>query len=809
MAAGRKRVMRLPKGGKACPLPPVPGTPIAQHLANNSGAPVATPPSVPQPSVATPATKTIPIATAAKPFIPTKATSFTQRNQRTQKGATIVDLEYNGQMVGTLAQLPNGKWTVRDANGQGIGKQVHTSWLARKLLSDYINAKGGNIAPAPAPQPAPIAPTPKPAPPVPTPPTPPPVSPPPAPAPAKTAPAPILPKTPTALPVSQFSGGRQWGEAWRVAPLASRMTSNAHYWRQTKAKKFGVQTEWDIEVSKAWNFDGIETATFASMVRVEGGFNVRLSPEFVKLLQDRFIQTYPQNAARVQEFIPDEITFTANNASRAMTIAKSAFTHGFGAMVNMPAFIGRIQDDIAGAIKAKQEAATPLGTSRSKMTPADKLNDGIIQGRDIVWDTDAAMLQEILDLHEQSGRRGSSNSDKGLDKIAELQGWDRGRPALTELQTFWDTAAISDHLFLRGDTHHAYASQFKLWASQFYGKGIFGNGTYSAYHRLGASALMMDKMAYQSQATARQYADGGYNVEGPVTLGRMKNGARIIEMKDFMQAMYDDYALALTYRNAYREASAQAKYNNNPQAFAADPANALIIERNNRARRIMEMLSDDSGNLIGLYAGLKGYDGIIIQPNAFPHNFPTLSFKQKGDIDVPALNAPQRPMKDWNEVQSSANQYLLVMNRSATIAVSGDMHSGAGRSPTSSDKGKNGALSRAPKPATFTRISSREVGTDNPLNVFMNAMERLFVQQAAESVLATRGMADAQGNVLEQMDVDMNFDYGKNDLIENWIEKYERAILRGTTVRTITWDESRAFEEIYAKPEDLDTAAGD
>jgi hypothetical protein len=742
--------------------------------------------------------------------MPTKATSFTQKNTRTQKGATIVDLEYNGQMVGTLAQLPNGKWTVRDANGQGIGKQVHTSWLARKILSDYLNAKGGSIAPPPPPpQPAPIAPTPKPAPPVPAPPPAPAPTPTPPPAPVKTPTAPILPKAPTALPVSQFSGGTQFGLGWQESPPMSRQYSSRYAWRQTKAKKFGAQTEWDIEAAFGHGFDAFETATFASMVRVEGGFNVRIAPAFIDMMRKRFIAQYPQAAAQVNDFIPDDITFTANNASRAMTIAKSIFTHGFGYDVNLPPFIARIQDDIVGNIAAKKEAATPIGTTKSKMLPADQLEDGLISGRDIVWDTDRRTLQEILDLHNQSGRRGSSNSDKGLDFIAQLQGWDRGRPALTDLGTFWNTAKIQDNLFLRGDTHHAYASQFKLWATQFYGKGIFGNGTYSAYHRLGATAVGITRMPYQAQDTAKQYADGGYNVEGPVTLGRMKRSSRVIDMEDFMQVMYDDYALALKYRNEYMAAGGDKAYMNDKEGWEADPVKAKLHEMNQRARKIMEMLGDDSGNLIGLYAGLKGFDAIIIQPNAFPHNFPVPTSRSvdtyQGEQLVMAEKGPAVPDYGWAKFKASQNQYLLVMNRSATIAVSGDMNNGAGRRPTASNKEKNGSLTKAPKAAKFTRISDSEIAINNPLNVFMNAMEDLFVSDLAKTVLSEKGLG-GQPSLPELRQL---FESETEALISRWARRYERAILRGRVVTTITWEESRRFEEIYAKQEDLNTEAGD
>jgi hypothetical protein len=145
------------------------------------------------------------------------------------------------------------------------------------------------------------------------------------------------------------------------------------------------------------------------------------------------------------------------------------------------------------------------------------------------------------------------------------------------------------------------------------------------------------------------------------------------------------------------------------------------------------------------------------------------------------------------------------MNRSATIAVSGDMNNGAGRRPTASNKEKNGSLTKAPKPAKFTRISDSEIAINNPLNVFMNAMEDLFVSDLAKTVLSEKGLG-GQPSLPELRQL---FETETEALISRWARRYERAILRGRVVTTITWEESRRFEEIYAKQEDLNTEAGD
>jgi hypothetical protein len=799
--------MRLPKGGQACPLPPVPGTPIAQHLANNAGAPVPTPPSVPQPSVAKPATATPPIATAVRPWVPTKATSFTQKNTRTQQGATIVDLEYNGQIVGTLAQLPNGKWTVRDANGQGIGKQVHTSWLARKLLSDYLNTKGGNIAPAPAPsQPAPIAPTPKPAPPLPTPPPAPASTPTRPPAPVKTPPAPVMPKTPTSTPVSLFSspdGGTALGGVWATKmfdsaslhPGAYRMVwlGSGFKWRQTNAWKGGVQTEWDLRVGglqPAATAAGLPEITFASFVRTEGGYSVRVNPEILKIWRENYRKNNPgTNPSALDLGIPEEIVFSASNPVRAMTLAKKLFVRGFTGN-EVKYWVDNNADNLVAKAAQKELLTTPLEGKRQLAEP-ETLQQGRIDGKDMLWKLSEFELREIAELHNATGRRMSGASDAGLDKIAELQGWAAGRPTLTSLRHFYAEIKKGDHMWLRGDTTHKYASQYKLWAKMHYGKGVYGNGTYSAHLRHLDDAGVRGGWTNQIESavsTAKDYASGDHNTEGPITLGRLKRDSRIIDQEAFTKLLWDDAQLVSDAFNAYEVAFQKASAKNSKLTrteFDENPDNFELVLDYSRAKIIQGWMQDQ--NSLGLIAALHGIDAIIIYPTATTqrHNWgwESKNVTENGvSYYKTSLQGNLReygPRDGWAYARESSNQYTLLLNRSASIVASGDMHVWSGKMPTKSNY--TGEVRTRPKPAQWSRLDP----------------ELYTLPRDASETLRRKKLTLEQ--FLEDLHSTMERGGDWEAVIQDWHERYERAVMRGTKAVTITFEESRGFEEIFAK----------
>jgi hypothetical protein len=768
--------MRLPTAsGKTCALPPVAGTTISQHLGQNSGPAVSTPPSVTPPS--TPAIAIKPaVLTASKPFMPTKATSFAQKNTRTSKGATIVDLDYNGQIVGSMAQLPSGKWTVRDANGQGVGKQFGTSWMARKAFSDYLNSKQGVLT---APMPAPTTLTSVSAPP----PPPPPViafptqpltviSPPPKPAPvALPKPAPVAAG---AHPVPTF-GARGLDAALgttartKIPPDFGIMVPqtigwNAQQnftWKQVSQKMTGIPTEWDVTMKPRWG-EAESTMTLASFVRIEGGFNVKVNPEFIAyynknilpLLQDRYGGAQP---------LPDDIQFTSNNASRAMTSAKTFFNHAMKAQFHPQDYSDNIQARLAQTAIAK----APLVSKRS-FAPAGELEAGYVQGRDITRQLTPEQIREIHQLHENTGGRNQRNdSDAGIDAVLALQGWGGQLPTLTDLRTFSRSLEKGDRMWLRGDTKVAYASQYKFDPTQHTGKGIFGNGTYSASFEWGTTKKLnrsneLPTMSRIAARTANEYSNGDYNVEGPITMGRVKRarGVNVMQQGEF-EALLERESTYWSRRadvaQKRQRELAELGQTRTPAQNAEFESSTLELDA---SRKMYNFTQDANGK--GVYAAMLGIDAIVIYPGGRP-----------------SASNPSKPT--WKAIyRDDPNSYLLIINRSASVIASGDMNVMAGKMPRPSKKA--GGIRRAPRPASWQRLQPFS-GANESVKMNLGG----WLEKMAEITRTYKGDT-------------LKINLGAH--LDEWYRRYERAVVRGNKVSTITFEESMGFEELFLQGED-------
>lgn len=763
--------MRLPTAsGKTCALPPVAGTTISQHLGQNSGPAVATPPSVTPPN--TPALVVKPaIPTAPQPWTPSKATSFTVKNTRTQKGAKIVDLDIGGTIYGTLAELPNGKFTVRDANGQGIGKQFGTSWLARKALADYLNSKQGVLG-APMPQPV-TSPTPPP-PPTPTPPPPPvfatiplkPIAPPPPPKPVAMPKPAVIAGGSHPVPTFGVRGlDAALGTTARTRifqELADRIKNSTGWnaqrnfdWKQVTQKVDGMPTEWDVKMKYRWGKEGENETTLASFVRIEGGFNVKISPEFIKWYNANI---FPDFARRMTSPLPDEITFTSNNASRAMTSTKTFFNHVMEGDFRPAVY----NDNIVARLQEKAAAKAPLVSQRT-FVPADQLEAGYVQGKNITRQLTPEQIMEIHKLHKSTGDRGTRNtSDAGIDKVLEYQGWAGKLPALTDLRTFTRSLEAGDRMWLRGDTKVAYASQYKFDPQQHTGKGIFGNGTYSAsfewmkYKTLRGAKLAPDH-AFTAARTANEYSNGDYNVEGPLSLGRLKRakGTNVMQQGDFERLISQE---ASYWDGIAENAGDNMRVLRNKGVDIRSDEYAAAQAQYEAARAMYDMCQDANGK--GVMAAMLGIDAIIIYPNGRP-------------------NSVSAQRRTWKEIyETDPNSYLLIINRSATVMSSGDMNAMTGKMPRPSSK--TGGIRRAPRPASWQRLQPFS-GRDG---------RKLSLAEWLDEVSRIMDTRDPQVRAINL-----------NAAIERWYRDYERAVIRGGKAVTITFEESMGFEELFFKGE--------
>ncbi len=696
-----------------------------------------------------------------------------------------MDLEYNGQLVGSLAQLPNGKWTVRDANGQGVGKQFGTSWMARKAFSDYLNSKQGNLG-TPLPQPIPAQPKPvPPPPPAPPPPPPPPVIKPTLRQQTPTPPAPApAPKAPTTLsfPVSTF-GAKGLDTALgtsartRIFPeLAEHITrmkgwnaQRSFDWRQVTEKSPGAPTEWDIKMKYRWGKEGENDTTLASFVRVEGGFNVKISPEFIRWFNKNI---FPDFAGKMTSPLPEDITFTSTNASRAMTTTKTFFNHIMQGNFRPTEY----SDNIGAKVAEKAAAKAPL-VSRREYTPADQLESGWVQGQNLTRQLTPDQIAEIKRLHEQTGLRGMRNtSDAGIDKVLELQGIGGSLPSMTDLRTFAQNVRAGDHMWLRGDTKTAYASQYKFDPKQHTGKGIFGNGTYSAYFEFGryqslnkASRGTKGIHAATAAHTAGEYSNGDYNVEGPVTMGRLKRvkGMNVMQHGDF-EALLNNERLywgnerdridklvdrALQRRTEWRQKNGANAYDSTPLDMEID----ALYKQKEAAESMRWMTSDQ--NAKGVYAAMLGIDAIIVYPNGGPSN----------------VNVNRG---SWSQIyRTDANRYLLIINRSASVIASGDMNVFTGKMPRPG-VAKKGASARAPRPATWSRLVPYGRVPEKQMNLgeWLDGLEERVSNSRTSAI-----------NI--------------NAWVDDWYRRYERAVIRGGKAVTITFEESMGFEELFFKGE--------
>jgi len=525
-------------------------------------------------------------------------------------------------------------------------------------------------------------------------------------------------------------------------------------WRQVTQKMDGMPTEWDVKIRYRWGKEGENETTLASFVRIEGGFNVKISPEFIKWYNANI---FPDYAGRMTSPLPDEITFTSNNASRAMTSAKTFFNHIMQGNFRPAEY----SDNIVARLQEKAAAKAPLVSQRTFAT-ADQLETGYVQGKNITRDLTPEQIMEIHKLHKSTGDRTTRNdSDAGIDKVLEYQGWAGQLPSLTDLRTFMMHLEKGDRMWLRGDTKVAYASQYKFDPTQHTGKGIFGNGTYSASFEWGTfkklpQARLDPEMALTAARTANEYSNGGYNVEGPVTLGRLKrvNGKNVMQQGDFEALLKQE---ASYWDGTAENAATNMKVLQNKGVDIRSAEYQALQAQYEAARAMYDMTVDSNGK--GVYAAMLGIDAIVIYPNGRPSTVST-----------------QR--RTWKEIyETDPNSYLLIINRSASVIASGDMNVMSGKMPTPSSK--QGAVRRAPRPASWQRLTPFG-GTEGKMSLgqWLEHMARIATQQRGD----TRNI-----NLQARLD--------------DWYRRYERAVIRGGKAVTITFEESMGFEELFFKGE--------
>ncbi len=690
-----RKVSRLPTAsGAACPLPAVPGKPLSSHLATNAGTPQATPPSVPQAPIPPTPTAGQTITTATAPWKPAKGGDIAATNSRTAKGATISDLVVQGRVVGTIAQLSNGKFSVRNVHGVELGNKFATGWLARNALAQQLNTHNGQIPPPtqlpPATVPAPVAPTPPPPPvaprPVPPPPPPAPPPPPPAPVPKPTppAPAPTPPQTPAVKPrrldpvlghvflpdnildlAPDFTPGRvkqrvvdENGNSYRenqgaVAALDDiggwygwrALTDMGRKIEQTTVKTGNVTT-W--ELSHPW------LGHIGSFVRVPGGFAMHMNPEFLDVLREAVIKR-GETPERAELLVPKRVAFYVDGASKAQTYMKDWTREVVRQAGRNPSI--KDADTIPSTLLPKTDTLENLakkaelrkaGTREFKTTDpggrpititlpqtraeaaAGRTYPAYKQGKNLTRVLTEKQIRHIRSLHRLSARD-HSTSDAGLDEVGRMQGW-VGEPTVLPVGEFimqidYDT----DFVWLRGDTRHDYAITYKYANEPHYGKGIFGNGTYTA-------SLGRGKVGSEGRQVAESYAGGSrskYGFDGVLTLGKIKTGVDVSVITHVEWATIRDKELRYWRK----------ELNKGGKGHLAD-----AVEYGAYCREMLDLLTNQNSH--GLYMALMGIDAVVgVAPGSNATSSP---------------GAIMRAQRD--------KQYTLVINRTAVVMAEGDLN---------------------------------------------------------------------------------------------------------------------------------------
>lgn len=269
---------------------------------------------------------------------------------------------------------------------------------------------------------------------------------------------------------------------------------------------------WAKQTADAWTITHPQLGVLAVAVKVPGGYQIAIGPG---LASHPF---YGQDAGILA-------------AMKANTVVKwdtSAKSHVFALLKAANAKAGTL---IPPTLPATKKVAVPAlkGASKEKLAAAPKKAEErtvIINGyeRKIVVTSEGVAVRpmtprqaiDYLFTHDPKGflealRKGAVNrqnkneTDPLMEYLLEKLHADR-LPAVLDFDEFWSGLKQSDVVMMRGDTQRSYAHDYR-YGKAFWGKGVYGNGTYAATGTLarmkanGIGWILNDMMS-----TAYQYA---------------------------------------------------------------------------------------------------------------------------------------------------------------------------------------------------------------------------------------------------------------------------------------------------------------